>query len=78
MGGFDYHGVHIELSGEGFLANQTAPMLRAICRATGMALKQVCELFPSGPPRRVRASWRDWRSPMAAYGALVPGRRRLR
>jgi dissimilatory sulfite reductase related protein len=32
-------------------ANQSAPMVRSICRTTGIALKRVYELFPSGPAR---------------------------
>jgi tRNA 2-thiouridine synthesizing protein E len=34
-----------------YLANQTAPMVRAICKTTGMPLRQVYELFPSGPAK---------------------------
>jgi TusE/DsrC/DsvC family sulfur relay protein len=30
---------------------QTAPMVRAICKTTGVPLKQVYELFPSGPAK---------------------------
>jgi dissimilatory sulfite reductase related protein len=28
-----------------------APMVRAVCKATGLPLKRVYELFPSGPAR---------------------------
>ena len=41
----------IRFSRQHYLANQTAPMVRAICKTTGMPLKQVYELFPSGPAK---------------------------
>ena len=31
--------------------NQSAPMVRSICKTTGLPLKQVYELFPSGPAK---------------------------
>ena len=31
--------------------NQSAPMVRSICKTTGVPLKQVYELFPSGPAK---------------------------
>ncbi len=34
-----------------FEANGSAPMVRSICRTTGVPLKRVYELFPSGPAR---------------------------
>ena len=46
MGSFDFNGALIELK-----ANQTAPMVRAICKTTGMPLRHVYELFPSGPAK---------------------------
>lgn len=30
---------------------QSAPMVRAICRTTGLPLKRIYELFPSGPAK---------------------------
>ena len=30
---------------------QGAPMVRAVCKATGLPLKRVYELFPSGPAK---------------------------
>ena len=30
---------------------RTAPMVRAICKTTGVPLKQVYDLFPSGPAK---------------------------
>ena len=34
-----------------FLQNQTAPMVRAVCKSTGFPLRQIYELFPSGPAK---------------------------
>ena len=34
-----------------FLENQAAPMVRAVCKGSGVPLKQIYELFPSGPAR---------------------------
>jgi tRNA 2-thiouridine synthesizing protein E len=34
-----------------FLENQAAPMVRAICKSTGVPLKRIYELFPSGPAK---------------------------
>ena len=34
-----------------FLENQSAPMVRAMCRSTGVPLKRIYELFPSGPAK---------------------------
>jgi len=34
-----------------FEENQSAPMVRAICKRTGLPLKRVYELFPSGPAK---------------------------
>jgi len=34
-----------------YLETQSAPMVRAMCKGTGVALKQVYELFPSGPAK---------------------------
>jgi hypothetical protein len=39
MGSFDFNGALIELK-----ANQTAPMVRAICKTTGMKVVQVLDL----------------------------------
>ncbi len=32
-------------------AEKTAPMVRSICKTTGVPLKRVYELFPSGPAK---------------------------
>ena len=34
-----------------FVANGQAPMVRKICQATGLPLRRVFELFPSGPAK---------------------------
>jgi len=34
-----------------FLENQAAPMVRSICKTTGVPLKRIYELFPSGPAK---------------------------
>lgn len=32
-------------------ANQSAPMVRAVCKGSGVMLKRIYELFPSGPAK---------------------------
>ena len=34
-----------------FLEHQNAPMVRSICKSTGVPLKRIYELFPSGPAK---------------------------
>ena len=34
-----------------FEERQSAPMVRAICKTTGVPLKRIYELFPSGPAK---------------------------
>ncbi len=34
-----------------YLENNIAPMIRLICKNTGLKLKQIYELFPSGPAK---------------------------
>jgi dissimilatory sulfite reductase related protein len=34
-----------------YLDNQSAPMVRAVCKGTGVPLKKIYDLFPSGPAR---------------------------
>ena len=34
-----------------YLENQTAPMVRSMCKGTGVPLKRIYELFPSGPAK---------------------------
>jgi tRNA 2-thiouridine synthesizing protein E len=34
-----------------YLEHQNAPMVRAMCKGTGVPLKRIYELFPSGPAK---------------------------
>jgi tRNA 2-thiouridine synthesizing protein E len=34
-----------------YLKNNIAPMIRKVCKDTGLPLKQIYELFPSGPAK---------------------------
>jgi len=34
-----------------FLEHQAAPMVRSICKSTGVPLKRIYDLFPSGPAK---------------------------
>ena len=34
-----------------FLETQAAPMVRAVCKGSGVPLRQIYELFPSGPAK---------------------------
>jgi len=34
-----------------YMENQAAPMVRSICKTTGVPLKKIYELFPSGPAK---------------------------
>jgi tRNA 2-thiouridine synthesizing protein E len=36
---------------EHYLQNHMAPMVRSICKTTGLPLKRIYELFPSGPAK---------------------------
>jgi len=36
---------------EHYLAHRRAPLVRALCRATGLHLRQIYQLFPSGPAK---------------------------
>jgi tRNA 2-thiouridine synthesizing protein E len=47
----EQHWAVIRFIRQHYVANQTAPMVRSICKTTGMPLKQVYELFPSGPAK---------------------------
>lgn len=47
----DDHWAIIRFIREHYLANQSAPMVRAMCKGTGVPLKRVYELFPSGPAK---------------------------
>ena len=47
----DKHWAVIRFIRQHYEANQSAPMVRSICKTTGMPLKMVYELFPSGPAK---------------------------
>lgn len=34
-----------------YLQNRIAPMVRSVCKTTGLPLKKIYELFPSGPAK---------------------------
>lgn len=34
-----------------YLENRMAPMVRSVCKTTGLPLKKIYELFPSGPAK---------------------------
>ncbi|MCE1229316.1 MAG: TusE/DsrC/DsvC family sulfur relay protein [Firmicutes bacterium] len=34
-----------------YLENDSAPMVRAMCKATGLPLKRIYDLFPGGPAK---------------------------
>jgi len=45
------HWAVIQYIREYFLDKRMAPMVRKICQITGLSLKQIYELFPSGPAK---------------------------
>lgn len=45
------HWAVIRFIREHYLAHRRAPMVRAVCKTTGLHLKRIYELFPSGPAR---------------------------
>lgn len=47
----DEHWSVINFIREHYLQNNQAPMVRAICKTTGLPLKRIYELFPSGPAK---------------------------
>jgi tRNA 2-thiouridine synthesizing protein E len=47
----DEHWSVIRFIREHYLANDSAPMVRAMCKSTGVPLKRIYELFPSGPAK---------------------------
>lgn len=47
----DEHWAVIRFIRQHYEANRSAPMVRSICRTTGVPLKRIYELFPSGPAR---------------------------
>ena len=47
----DTHWVVITFIREYYMEKNIAPMIRLICQKTGLKLKQIYELFPSGPAK---------------------------
>ena len=47
----DQHWAVLRFIREHYLQNQAAPMVRSICKTTGIPLKVIYELFPSGPAK---------------------------
>jgi len=47
----DQHWAVIRFIRRHYEEKQSAPMVRSICKTTGVALKRVYELFPSGPAK---------------------------
>jgi dissimilatory sulfite reductase related protein len=47
----DNHWAVIEFIRQYYLEKAVAPMIRLICQKTGLKLKQIYELFPSGPAK---------------------------
>ncbi|BDU74079.1 TusE/DsrC/DsvC family sulfur relay protein [Mesoterricola silvestris] len=47
----DQHWAVIRFIRAHFLENEAAPMVRQVCKGSGVPLKQIYELFPSGPAR---------------------------
>ena len=47
----DEHWAVINLIREHYLQTNLAPMVRVICKNTGLQLKRIYELFPSGPAK---------------------------
>ena len=45
------HWAIIRFIREHYLAHRRAPMVRAVCRTTGLHLKRIYQLFPSGPAK---------------------------
>ena len=47
----DQHWAVINYIREYYLEKKLAPMVRMICKTTGLKLKEIYELFPSGPAK---------------------------
>lgn len=47
----DQHWAVIRFIRQHYLEKRLAPMIRSICKTTGVPLKQIYELFPSGPAK---------------------------
>ena len=47
----DDHWKVVKYLREYYLEYNMAPMIRKLCKQTGFKLKEICELFPSGPAK---------------------------
>ena len=47
----DDHWAVIRFIRANYVETQSAPMVRSICKTTGVPLKKIYELFPSGPAK---------------------------
>jgi tRNA 2-thiouridine synthesizing protein E len=47
----DEHWAAIDYIRQYYLENKNAPMVRTLCKATGLSLRHIYELFPSGPAK---------------------------
>ncbi len=47
----DEHWAVINYIRQYYLENNIAPMVRKLCKNTGLSLKKIFELFPSGPAK---------------------------
>jgi dissimilatory sulfite reductase related protein len=47
----DEHWIVIRFIRDHFLRYRHAPLVRALCEETGLSLKRIYELFPSGPAK---------------------------
>jgi dissimilatory sulfite reductase related protein len=47
----DEHWIVIRYIRDHFLRHRRAPLVRALCEETGLSLKRVYQLFPSGPAK---------------------------
>jgi len=47
----DEHWAVIRFIRSHFEKNQAAPMVRAVCKGSGLRLQQIYDLFPSGPAK---------------------------
>ena len=47
----DEHWAVIRFIRDHFVAHRRAPLIRALCEETGLSLKRIYQLFPSGPAK---------------------------
>lgn len=47
----DEHWTVVRFIRDYYIEKQLAPMVRAVCKSTGLPLRRIYELFPSGPAK---------------------------